>query len=50
MRSMQNAYQILLSADIISNQNIKGCANMPLHAVVLCLHEVVPAISSHAAL
>ena len=47
MHSMQNAYQIQLSKDIISNQNIKGNTNMLPHAVVLCVHEVVLAISSH---
>lgn len=50
MHSMQNAYQIQLSKDIISNQNIKGSPNMLVHAVVLSVHEVVPAISSHTAL
>lgn len=49
MHSMQNAYQILLSEDIIS-KNIKGSSNTLLHAVVLCLHEVVLTVSSHAAL
>lgn len=51
MHSMQNTYQIQLSKDIISNHNIKGSPNTLLHAVaVLCVHEVVLAISSHTAL
>lgn len=50
MHSMQNVYQIQLSEDIISNQNIKGSPNVLLHAVVLCVHEVVLAISSRTAL
>lgn len=50
MHSMQNAYQIRLSEDIISNQNIKESPNMLPHAVVLSVHEVVFAVSSHAAL
>lgn len=50
MHPMQNANQILLSKDIISDQDIKGSTNMLLHAVVLCLHKVVLSVSSHAAL
>lgn len=42
MHSTQNTYQIQLSKDTISNQNMR--------VVVLCVHEVVPAISSHTAL
>lgn len=50
MHSIQNTYQIHLSEDIISSQNFKARPNMLLHAVVLYVHEVVRAISSHAAL
>lgn len=50
MHSMQNAYQIQLSEDIISNQNIKGGPNMLPHAVVLCVRVVVLAVSSRTAL
>lgn len=50
MHSMQNAYQIQLSEDIISNQNIKDSPNMLPHAVVLCVRVVVLAVSSRTAL